>query len=65
MRIAGDSSKGCFSTLPLGFFGVCGFGFFVSLPCREDWCSVFTLFFRPGPSDLHIMNVNGAGFSLW
>lgn len=65
MRIAGDSDTGCFATLPLGFFGMRDLGFFVSLPCREGWCSAFTLFFRPGPSDLRIMNVNGAGFSLW
>lgn len=35
MRIAGRSTKGCFYTLPFGFFGVCGLGCFVSLPYRE------------------------------
>lgn len=64
MRTAGDSSKGCFPTLPLGFFGLCGLDFFVSFPCREGWSSVFTLVSRPGPSDLHIVSVKGAGFSL-
>lgn len=49
----------------LGFLVCVVWGVLLAFPAGKVVCSVFTLFFRPGPSGLHIMNANGPGFSLW
>lgn len=58
--MTGDSSKGTFSTLPLGFL--------LAFSTGSVGAHVLLFFFRLGPvnpSDLHIVNTNGAGFRLW
>lgn len=50
----------------LGFLVSVVWGVLLAFLSGKVVCLLFTLFFRPGPSDLRIiMNVNGPGFSLW